>query len=209
MQIISRQTLVLALLLSIGCVASGPSSAVEVYKYVDSKGRVHLTDRPPHDGYQLLQKAGKKLRMPRINFRDKDANRKRFASKIAEVASRYQVPEALIHAVITIESAYDPNAISRAGAVGLMQLMPATAKRYGVADRRNPSANLTGGTRYLKDLLLRFDSNLELALAGYNAGENAVEKFGNQIPPFDETRNYVRKVLQLYSQHAAGLSGDV
>ena len=170
---------------------------------------IFLTDRPTHDRYQLIQKAGKKLRMPRINFRDKDANRKRFASKIAEVASRYQVPEALLHAVITIESAYDPNAISRAGAVGLMQLMPATAKRYGVANRRNPSANLTGGTRYLKDLLLRFDSNLELALAGYNAGENAVEKFGNQIPPFDETRNYVRKVLQLYSQHSAGLSGDV
>ena len=209
MQIFSRQTLVLTLLLSIGCVASGPSSAVEVYKYVDSKGQVHLTDRPTHDRYQLIQKAGKKLRMSRINFRDKDANRKRFASKIAEVASRYQVPAALLHAVITIESAYDPNAISRAGAVGLMQLMPATAKRYGVANRRNPSANLTGGTRYLKDLLLRFDSNLELALAGYNAGENAVEKFGNRIPPFDETRNYVRKVLQLYSQHSAGLSGDV
>ena len=196
-------------MLSIGCVASGPSSAVEVYKYVDSNGQVHLTDRPPHDRYQLIQKVGKKLRMPRINFRDKDANRKRFASKIAEVASRYQVPEALLHAVITIESAYDPNAISRAGAVGLMQLMPATARRYGVANRRNPSANLTGGTRYLKDLLLRFDSNLELALAGYNAGENAVEKFGNRIPPFDETQNYVRKVLTLYSQHSAELSGDV
>ena len=196
-------------MLSIGCVASGSSSAAEVYKYVDSKGQVHLTDRPTHDRYQLIQKAGKKLRMPRINFRDKDANRKRFASKIAEVASRYQVPEALIHAVIDIESAYDPNAISRAGAVGLMQLMPATARRYGVANRRNPSANLTGGTRYLKDLLLRFDSNLELALAGYNAGENAVEKFGNRIPPFDETQNYVRKVLTLYSQHSAELSGDV
>ena len=204
MQIFSRQTLVLALLLSIGCVASGPGSAGEIYRYVDSKGVVHLTDRPTHDGYQLVQKAGNKSRISRINFRDKDANRKRFASRIAEVASRYQVPEALLHAVITIESAYDPNAVSRAGAVGLMQLMPATAKRYGVADRRNPSANLTGGTRYLKDLLLRFDSNLELALAGYNAGENAVEKFGNRIPPFDETRNYVRKVLQLYSQHSAG-----
>ena len=190
-------------MLSIGCLASGTSAAVEVYKYVDSQGRVHLTDRPPHDGYQLIQKAGKKLRMSRINFRDKDANRKRFASKIAEVAGRYQVPEALIHAVITIESAYDPNAVSRAGAVGLMQLMPATAKRYGVANRRDPSANLTGGIRYLKDLLVRFDSNLELALAGYNAGENAVEKFGNRIPPFAETRSYVRKVLELYSQQFA------
>ena len=118
------------------------------------------------------------------------------------------LPEALLHAVITIESAYDPNAISRAGAVGLMQLMPATAKRYGVTNRRNPSANLSGGTRYLKDLLLRFDSNLELALAGYNAGENAVEKFGNKVPPFEETQNYVRKVLTLYSEQTAQSSGD-
>jgi soluble lytic murein transglycosylase-like protein len=90
-----------------------------------------------------------------------------------------------------------------------MQRLAPILLRYGVTDRRNPSANLTGGTRYLKDLLLRFESNIELALAGYNASENAVEKFGNRIPPFDETRNYVRKVPQLYSQHAAGLFGDV
>ena len=87
--------------------------------------------------------------------------------------------------------------------------MPATAKRYGVANRRDPSANLTGGIRYLKDLLLRFDSNLELALAGYNAGENAVEKFGNRIPPFAETRSYVRKVLELYSQQFTEPFGGV
>ncbi len=204
MRICSCQEVALSFLLTIGCVNSGPSAAVEVYKYVDSKGRVHLTDRPPHNGYQLIQKAGKKLRTSRINFRDKDANRKRFSRKIAAIARRYQVPEALIHAVIAIESAYDPNAVSRAGAVGLMQLMPATAKRYGVANRRDPSANLTGGIRYLKDQLLRFDSNLELALAGYNAGENAVEKFGNRIPPFNETQSYLRKVLELYSQHSAG-----
>ncbi len=196
-------------MLSIGCLAGGPSAALEIYRYVDSKGVVHLTDRPPHDGYRLIQKAGKTLRMPRINFRDKDANRKRFAGKIAEVARRYEVPEALIHAVVAIESAYDPDAVSRAGAVGLMQLTPATARRYGVTNRRNPSANLVGGTRYLKDLLLRFDSDLELALAGYNAGEKAVEKFGNRIPPFDETQNYVRKVLELYTEHTAGLSGGV
>ena len=111
--------------------------AVEVYRYVDSKGRVHLTDRPPHDGYQLIRKAGKKLRAPRINFRDKDVNRKRFSGKIAAVARRYRVPEALLHAVVAVESAYDPNAVSRAGAVGLMQLMPSTARRYGVVNRRH------------------------------------------------------------------------
>ncbi|MDH3763533.1 MAG: DUF4124 domain-containing protein, partial [Gammaproteobacteria bacterium] len=120
MRIFSGQVLALAILLTLGCVLSGPSAAVEIYKYVDSQGRVHLTDRPPHNGYQLIQKAGKKLRKSRINFRDKDTNRKRFSSRIAAVARRYQVPEALIHAVIAIESAYDPNAVSRAGAVGLM-----------------------------------------------------------------------------------------
>lgn len=202
-------TRLLALLLLFGCSASGSVMAVEVYKYVDSSGRVHLTDRPPHDGYRLVQKGGKMLRTPRINFRDKDLNRKRFSGKIARVASRYRVPEALVHAVITIESAYDPNAVSRAGAVGLMQLMPATARRYGVANRRDPLANLTGGVRYLRDLLSHFDGNLELALAGYNAGENAVERFGRQIPPFDETQNYVRKVLRLYTKQSAGPADDV
>ncbi len=103
--------------------------------------------------------------------------------------------------------AYDHNAVSRAGAVGLMQLMPATARRYGVADRRDPSANIIGGTRYLRDLLEDFDRNLQLALAGYNAGENAVKKYGYQIPPFPETRDYVRKVLKLYSQEISGVSG--
>lgn len=200
MQIFSDQALSLALLLTMGLAVSGPSAALEIYRYVDSSGRVHLTDRPPHDGYHLFQNDGKKLRRQRINFRDKDYNRKRFAQRISKIAHQYQVPEALIHAVIDTESAYDPNAVSRAGAVGLMQLMPATAKRYGVSDRRDPTANLVGGTRYLRDLLLLFDTNLELVLAGYNAGENAVKKYGNRIPPFPETQSYVRKVLKLYSQ---------
>ena len=205
MPLFIRPLLLPGLLLSIGCLACAPSAAFEAYKYVDGNGTVHFTDRPTHDGYQLIQLKRKKALMSRINFRDKEANRKRFSGKIAEVASRYQVPEALLHAVITIESVYDPNAISRAGAVGLMQLMPATARRYRVYDRRNPTDNLTGGTRYLKDLLIRFDNDIELALAGYNAGENAVEKYGNQIPPYDETQEYVRKVLKLYSQQSPAL----
>jgi len=188
-------------MLLIGCMASGPGATTEIYTWVDSRGVLHLTNRPLHVVYRLKQKTEEKLRLPRINYRDRDANRKRFAGKIAEVANRYNVPEALIHAVVAIESAYDPNAISRAGAVGLMQLMPATAERYGVTNRNNPAANLAGGTRYLKDLLERFDSDLELVLAGYNAGENAVEKYGNRIPPYNETQNYVRKVLKLYNEH--------
>ncbi len=90
-----------------------------------------------------------------------------------------------------------------------MQLMPATARRYGVYNRRNPAANLNGGTRYLRDLLIRFDNDVELALAGYNAGENAVEKYNNQIPPFKETQEYVRKVLAVYAQEAPAMAAGV
>ncbi len=200
----SRQPLLLALALSLGLLTSGNSAALEVYKYVDSLGRVHLTDRPPHQGYKLIQKAGKPVNMARIDFKSKDANRKRFSPKIGEMAREHRVPEALLHAVITVESAYDPNAVSRAGAVGLMQLMPATANRFGVFNRHDPFANLSGGTRYLRHLMDLFDNNLNLALAGYNAGENAVKKYGNQIPPFDETQNYVRKVLELYRAQVSG-----
>ena len=199
MPLFTRQPLLPALLLSMSCLICAQGAVADIYKYVDSNGTVHLTDRPPHDGYQLIQLSRKKTLMSRINYRDKEANRKRFSGKIAEVANQYQVPEALLHAVITIESVYDPDATSRAGAVGLMQLMPATARRYGVFNRRDPTANLSGGTRYLRDLLIRFDNDIELALAGYNAGENTVVRYGNQIPPFDETQEYVRKVLMLYS----------
>ncbi len=208
MQGFSRQTLMLALVFSAGLMASGSSAAMEVYKFVDSLGRVHFTDRPPHQGYKLIKRNGRNVVMARIDFKAKDANRKRFSKKIAEVAREHRVPEALLHAVITVESAYDPNAVSKAGAVGLMQLMPATARRYGVYNRHDPFANLTGGTRYLKDLIDRFDRKLELALAGYNAGENAVAKYGNQVPPYDETQNYVRKVLKLYSEHSVGVTAN-
>ena len=188
------------LLFLMGSLAGSPALATEIYKWVDSDGTIHLTDRPTHSGYELIQLSNKRERMSRINFRDREKNRKRFSGNIAEAADRYGVPEALLHALITIESVYDPNAVSRAGAVGLMQLMPATARRYGVYNRHNPVANLNGGTRYLRDLLIRFDNDVELALAGYNAGENAVERYGRKIPPYDETQEYVRKVMQLYSK---------
>jgi len=196
------------LLLATGFSSIAPGKATEVYKYIDSKGHVHLTDRPTHPGYRLLRETGAGRGESRVDHRNREHNRKRFEKSIATVARRYRVPEALVHAVIATESDYDPNAESRAGAVGLMQLMPATARRYGVDNRRDPIANLHGGTRYLRDLLVRFGNDLELALAGYNAGENAVEKFGNRIPPFDETRRYVRKVLKLYSPQPATTAGD-
>jgi len=204
-----RKTLLSGLLLSMGSLVYTPGTATEIYRWVDSNGTIHLTDRPTHSGYQLIQLSHKRARMSRINFRDREANRKRFSGKIAEVAQRYDIPEALLHALITIESVYDPNAISRAGAVGLMQLMPATARRYGVYNRHNPTANLNAGTRYLKDLLIHFDNDVELALAGYNAGEKAVEKYNNQIPPYKETQEYVRKVLTVYAQESPVTAASV
>ncbi len=180
----------------------------DIYKYIDGNGHIYLTDKPKHSGYRLILKSRKELRKPRVDYQNMETNRQRFALAIADVARSHDMPEGLIHAVIATESAYDPDAVSRAGAVGLMQLMPETAKRYGVTNLRDPAANLSGGTRYLKDLLEHFDNDLELALAGYNAGENAVEKYGNQVPPFVETQSYVRKVIKLYEQYHAEPGSD-
>lgn len=129
-------------------------------------------------------------------------NKKKFADLVNEAANRHQVDARLVHAVIQAESAYNASAISSAGAVGLMQLMPGTAKRYGVVDRNNPVQNIDGGTHYLKDLLKMFNSNLDLAVAAYNAGEGAVMKYNNSIPPYPETQNYVKTVLALYDKRS-------
>ena len=123
-----------------------------------------------------------------------------FSALITQAALRHNVDEKLVHAVIQTESAYNASAKSPAGAVGLMQLMPETAKRYGVVDRSNPDQNINGGTRYLKYLLGLFNYNLDLAVAAYNAGENAVKRYNYSIPPYPETQNYVRQVLSIYNR---------
>ncbi len=175
----------------------------DIYRYTDKHGRVHLTDRPPHSGYKLLVKTWKgwEERRGQADYKNFSRNQKKYTPTIVKVAHRYRLPPALLHAVVAAESAYDPNAISGAGAVGLMQLMPGTAQRYGVHNRRDPLSNLNGGTQYLKDLLVMFDNNLVLALAAYNAGENAVLDHGRKVPPYTETRRYVRKVLDFYDEY--------
>ena len=173
----------------------------DIYKYVDQHGRVHLTDRPNHSGYKRLVKTWKGWTEASVNYRSASRNRIRYEPTIASAAKAHRLPPALLHAVITAESAYDPDAISSAGAVGLMQLMPGTAQRYGVSNRRDPVANVSGGTRYLRDLLDMFDDNVVLAVAAYNAGENAVLNYGRKIPPYAETQTYVRRVLKYYNDY--------
>ncbi|MCM2256601.1 MAG: lytic transglycosylase domain-containing protein [Vicinamibacteria bacterium] len=120
-----------------------------------------------------------------------------------EVARRHGLDPALVLAVMGVESAFRPDAVSHKGAQGLMQLMPGTAKELGVADPLDPAQNVDGGARYLRDLLARYEGDVEMALAAYNAGPGAVARHGG-IPPYRETRDYVRKVLERYKREAAG-----
>jgi len=171
-------------------VGSIPGAFADIYKYVDKYGRVTLTDKPDNSEFKRLVKTWKgwEEAKSQIALKDFDKNKQRHSSTIDWVAKRYGLPPSLVHAVIS-------------GAVGLMQLMPGTAKRYGVVNRRNPVDNVDGGTRYLRDLLAMFDNNLMLALAAYNAGEGAVKEYGNKIPPYEETKNYVIKVIDFYKRY--------
>ena len=192
------------LIFVVGAFFVAQTAYADIYKYTDKRGRVILTDTPKSSKYVKLVKTWKgwvPLKTGSIRYKNLEQNRKKYSGTINVVADRYKLPKSLIHAVITAESAYDSDAVSRAGAVGLMQLMPGTAKRYGVSNRRNPYENISGGTQYLRDLLVLYDNNLKLVLAAYNAGEGAVKKYNNTIPPYKETQNYVKKVIAYYKEY--------
>jgi len=154
------------------------------------------------DGLEVNDNSDKRPKRP--STRDYLA-KARFDEVVQQTAAAYGLNSALLHAVISVESGYDPNARSRKGAAGLMQLMPGTAKRYGVFNVLDPIQNLQGGAQYLRDLLKLFNSDLSLALAAYNAGENAVAKYGNQLPPFRETTEYVPRVMDYYRKYQANI----
>lgn len=176
----------------------------DIYMFKDERGVVHFTNIPNGDKrFRLLRKeegtspAARAAGMPQV-FMPTEENIRRFAPMIETVSRTHGVDVALVHAVISAESGYNPFALSKAGARGLMQLMPDTARRYGVQNIMDPAENITGGVKYLRDLLSLFNGNLELAVAAYNAGENAVIRSGNRIPPYTETLYYVPKVLGFY-----------
>lgn len=196
-----HQTLTAFLLAVPLALAAAPARA-DVYTYVDEQGVEHFTNAPDQARFQrlssLMEEYGKSNRAGAEALKGNAAT---FAPHIEQAATEAGVDAALVHAVITAESGYNPTAVSRAGAQGLMQLMPQTAARYAVRDAFDPRQNISGGTRYLRDLLHLFDNNVELAVAAYNAGENAVVRHGRRIPPYRETQAYVPKVLSLYRKY--------
>ena len=170
-----------------------PGVSADIYKYVDEEGFLHLTNVPsiPNAKYILI------LKEKRVHFHsDIDVNK--YDHIIAKAASKYKIDQALIKAVIKAESNFNHRAVSPVGAQGLMQLMPSTAYALQVDDVFQPENNIEGGVRYLRYLLNVYKGDLRLALAAYNAGETAVAKYGNNIPPFRETQNYIRRVLSYF-----------
>jgi soluble lytic murein transglycosylase-like protein len=172
----------------------------DLFMYTDADGVQHFTNVPVDARYELVLSEGDtRSQTPApVLAPERDLRRERYALPVASAAADTGLPEGLLHAVIKAESNYNPDAVSHKGAVGLMQLMPETARRFGVADARDPSANVLGGARYLKTLLAMFDADLALALAAYNAGPAAVLRSGRAVPPYAETQRYVPRVLELY-----------
>jgi Transglycosylase SLT domain len=229
---ISKQFAAMACI-SLGLLAAMPAHA-DVWGYIDAKGVAHFAAEKIDDRYELFFKGGTgfdtrdgvatsakpELETPRqvavpagrsklIAFFDVSPNFKAVKHHMREASQAHNIDFELLQALIATESGFDTNAVSPKGAVGLMQLMPPTAQRYGVSgDAKtpiekkltDPKTNIKAGARYLRDLINLFPGKLELALAAYNAGEGAVQRNGNKIPPYKETQNYVVTVMQIYNQ---------
>ena len=177
-----------------------PSSA-GIYRYEDERGVIHFTNCPKDSKFKLYIKETKEDAEGldhSLVYYAKDSNR--YDLLISEFCQKYQVDFALIKAMIRAESGFNPNAVSRKGAKGLMQLMPQTALRMNVLNIHNPKENIEGGVRYFKYLLSLFDNDLRLSLAAYNAGENLVAEL-RTIPPYRETVDYIRRVLNYYQSY--------
>jgi soluble lytic murein transglycosylase-like protein len=192
---VQRLVFLIAALLTASSVAASP----RIYTYLDAQGMRHYTDIPDDRRYRLLV----------ISPQDRTASGDRYDAQLLARAVQYDsiiehaavssaLEANLLRAVIVVESGFNSHAVSKRGAVGLMQLMPATASRYGVSNPYDAQQNVRAGARYLKFLIDRFGQNIRLALAAHNAGEDAVDRNGGQIPPFSETMAYVPRVLKIY-----------
>lgn len=183
------------------CALTGPAFArhTTIYTYIDADGVRHFTDVPDNNRYRMLRLSPSDLTQSGDHYDEAVlARATRYDSIIEKAASSAALEPNLLRAVIVVESGFNSRAVSKRGAVGLMQLMPATASRFGVSNPFDPKQNVHGGARYLRFLIDRFGHDLRLALAAYNAGEEAVDRNGGQIPPFSETLAYVPRVLKIY-----------
>lgn len=181
----------------------GAPAAADIYQWRDRYGTLHFTNVPTNSRYKVvIRDSGARARPAarRARARAVRSNTQRFDPIIATMARRYRVDQSLVKAVIHAESSYRPNAVSPAGARGLMQLMPATAVRHGVRNIHSPAENIRGGVEHLRMLLDRYENNVVLALAAYNAGSAAVDRH-HGIPPYRETQNYVHRVLRFRQQY--------
>jgi soluble lytic murein transglycosylase-like protein len=188
----------------------------QVYSYIKDGVR-HYTSKPPRGDagatamrtirYSFLETCYACAPLPGVNFGSLRLNTAAYAAEIRAAAAQHGVDEAVVRAIIHAESSFNPNAISRVGAQGLMQLMPATARRFGVSNAFDPAQNIRGGVEYLAWLLKRYNGDLTLAAAGYNAGEGAVDRHRG-VPPYNETRRYVERVRVLAERYRGVLGGS-
>ncbi|MEJ8855514.1 lytic transglycosylase domain-containing protein [Variovorax robiniae] len=209
-------------------IAQHGAFAADIYGYVDEKGMAHFASEKLDGRYQLFFKGGQSFdtadgigapgrrgdgKVPAVSqslvaMFEKSPNYKVAKTALQDASKRHAIDYELLQALVATESGFDAQALSPKGAMGLMQVMPATAERYGVqGDKRrtieeklyDPRINIATGSRYLRDLIAMFPGQIELALAAYNAGEGAVQRAGNKIPNYRETQDYVQTVLQLYA----------
>ncbi len=163
----------------------------DIYMYIDNKGMLHFTNVPTSSNYRLYIR-----KRPAKSFNSYSTNK--YDHYITEASKKHGISFPLLKAIINVESDFNPKAVSKAGAMGLMQIMPTNIRKLRIRDPFNPRENIMGGTRYLKELLQRYNGKLPLALAAYNAGPTTVDRY-NGIPPIRETENYVRKVMKSYN----------
>jgi soluble lytic murein transglycosylase-like protein len=187
----------LPLLIPVASVAAGQAAVGGVFAFTDPQGIVHYSNVPTDTRFKLVLPASRSEQEPHRSSLQGSAA---YAHIIDGAALANRLEPALVTAVILAESGGDPQAVSKRGARGLMQLMPATARRYGVSNVFDPEQNIRAGSQYLHDLAERYQNDLQLVLAAYNAGPEAVDRQGGRIPPFRETLEYVPRVLQLYQK---------